>query len=66
MYDSEASSSDTSSVFSLSHFATDASKKARTLMGNLEPYLLEPIAKNSESSNNTPDDDAFLRTMRYL
>ena len=57
VYDSEASSSDISRVFSLTYSASDASHESMNSCGELEPCLYEPVVKNNESWNDTHDDD---------
>ncbi len=34
--------------------------------GELEPYLYEPVASHTESSNDIPEDDEVLRTNERL
>ncbi len=34
--------------------------------GELEPYLYEPVASHTESSNDTPEDNEVLRTNERL
>ena len=50
---SEASSSDTSYVLSLSYSASDASQESMNSVGELEQYFYEPVA----STDNSPVDD---------
>ncbi len=66
VHDSEASSSDTSCVFSLSYSATDVIQESMNSGGELEPYLYEPVASHTESSNDTPEDNEVLRTNERL
>ena len=68
--DSEASSSDTSCALSLSYSASDASQDSMNSVGELEPYLYEPVASTDDTpvvddDNDSQDNERLLTTNWY-